>query len=216
MTDPTNFATNLGGRDGTTARRTTEGYERSTEQRLAVSNSGVAARPMGDSGSNPAAHLLSIYDRALPQVFGYVVRRCGTEALAEDLTAEVFMAAAAALLNGTTDEIGVGWLIGTARHKLVDHWRRAERHRTALTLVATDDLEPDPNDEPITTTRTHEVLEQLSAEHRSALTLRYIDGLPVGEVAEILGRSVHATESLLQRAKAAFRHIASHSTEDRS
>jgi RNA polymerase sigma-70 factor (ECF subfamily) len=151
--------------------------------------------------------LLAIYDRALPQVFGYIVRRCGTHALAEDLTADVFMAAATALLRGAVDEITVGWLIGTARHKLIDHWRRDERQRKAFTLVADTDVAPDPNDEPITTTHAHEVLERLSAEHRSALTLRYIDGLSVGEVAAILDRSVHATESLLQRAKSAFRHV---------
>jgi RNA polymerase sigma-70 factor, ECF subfamily len=161
-------------------------------------------RPAG----NPADDLLAIYDRALPQVFGYVVRRCGANALAEDITSDVFMAAAAALLNGTSDEIGIGWLIGTARHKLIDHWRRAERHQKALTLIGSDDVTPDPNDQPISTVHTHEVLERLSAEHRGALTLRYIDGLPVGDVATILDRSIHATESLLQRAKAAFRHVA--------
>ena len=38
-------------------------------------------------------------------------------------------------------------------------------------------------------------------------TLRYVDGLPVPEVAELLGRTVHATEALLVRARAAFRKI---------
>ncbi|MDN5930073.1 MAG: RNA polymerase subunit sigma-24, partial [Pseudonocardia sp.] len=33
----------------------------------------------------------------------------------------------------------------------------------------------------------------------------YLDGLPVPEVAHTLGRTVHATESLLARARAAFR-----------
>jgi RNA polymerase sigma-70 factor (ECF subfamily) len=37
------------------------------------------------------------------------------------------------------------------------------------------------------------------------LTLRYADGLPVPEVAEHLGRTVHATEALLVRARRAFR-----------
>ena len=36
-------------------------------------------------------------------------------------------------------------------------------------------------------------------------TLRYLDALPVPEVAELLGRSTTATEALLVRAKAAFR-----------
>lgn len=170
----------------------------------------ATAHPSG----NPAADLLAIYDRALPQVYGYAVRRCGVAALAEDLTSETFMAAATALRNGTATEISVGWLIGTVRHKMIDHWRRTERQRTVLRLIADDDIQSDPNDEPISTTHTHEVLEQLSAEHRSALTLRYIDGLPVGEVAEILERSVHATESLLQRAKTAFRHVSKGTSND--
>ncbi len=157
------------------------------------------------AAENPATALLALYDRAVPQVYGYLVRRCESSALAEDLTADAFMAAATALCNGSEVEIGIGWLIGTARHKLIDHWRRAERHRAALTLIATDEQIPDPNDEPISTTHAHDVLAALSAEHRSALTLRYIDGLPVGDVARTLGRSVHATESLLQRAKSAFR-----------
>ena len=45
----------------------------------------------------------------------------------------------------------------------------------------------------------------LGPHHRAALTLRYLDALPVPEVAELLGRSTTATEALLVRAKAAFR-----------
>jgi RNA polymerase sigma-70 factor (ECF subfamily) len=50
-----------------------------------------------------------------------------------------------------------------------------------------------------------EVLTLLSASHRSALVLRHVDGLSVSEVAALLGRSVHATETLLVRARTAFR-----------
>jgi len=48
---------------------------------------------------------------------------------------------------------------------------------------------------------------RVSAPQRLALTLRYLDGLSVPEVAEHLGRSVHATETLLARARAALRRI---------
>ena len=37
------------------------------------------------------------------------------------------------------------------------------------------------------------------------LTLRYLDDLPVAEVADILDRTLHATEALLVRARQAFR-----------
>jgi RNA polymerase sigma-70 factor (ECF subfamily) len=49
------------------------------------------------------------------------------------------------------------------------------------------------------------VLGQLGAHHRSALTLRYLDGLSVPDVAACLDRTVHATEALLVRARNAFR-----------
>ncbi|MGH3972995.1 MAG: RNA polymerase sigma factor, partial [Pseudonocardiaceae bacterium] len=51
----------------------------------------------------------------------------------------------------------------------------------------------------------HQVLDALGPHHRAARTLRYLDGLPVAQVAEHLGRTMHATEALLVRARAAFR-----------
>jgi RNA polymerase sigma-70 factor (ECF subfamily) len=51
------------------------------------------------------------------------------------------------------------------------------------------------------------VLRRLGPHHRAALTLRYMDDLPVPEVADLLGRTVHATEALLVRARSAFRAV---------
>ena len=48
---------------------------------------------------------------------------------------------------------------------------------------------------------------QLSGPQRAALTLRHLDGLSVPEVARHLDRSVHATETLLVRARAALRRV---------
>jgi RNA polymerase sigma-70 factor (ECF subfamily) len=39
------------------------------------------------------------------------------------------------------------------------------------------------------------------------LTLRYLDGLPVAEVADHMDRSLHATETLLVRARGALRRL---------
>ena len=54
--------------------------------------------------------------------------------------------------------------------------------------------------------RSAATLARLSPMHRAALTLRYIDDLRVPDVASLLGRSVASTETLLMRAKRAFRH----------
>ena len=65
--------------------------------------------------------------------------------------------------------------------------------------------EADPWDAHLDAAVAHDVLGRLGAHHRSALTLRYLDGLSVPEVAEQLGRTLHATEALLVRARLAFR-----------
>jgi RNA polymerase sigma-70 factor (ECF subfamily) len=151
--------------------------------------------------------LLARYDEILPQVYGYVLRRVRNRTDAEDLTAEAFMAAVSSIGRGQVDEVTPAWLIGIARHKLADHWRRAEREQRRLTAVASN--EPDEVGDPwnveLDLLDARDVLGALGAHHRAALTLRYVDDLTVPAVAELLGRTVHATEALLVRARSAFR-----------
>lgn len=155
---------------------------------------------------DPSLGLLELYDEALPHVYGYLLARCRDRTLAEDLTAEAFLAAVTALRRPDAPAPSVPWLIGVARHKLADHWRRLEREERGLRLLDnTDSDAEDPWDEAIDAIRAHTVLAGLGPHHRAALTLRYLDGLPVPEVAGCLGRTVHATEALLVRARAAFR-----------
>jgi RNA polymerase sigma-70 factor (ECF subfamily) len=141
-------------------------------------------------------------------VYGYLLPRCGSAAVAEDLAAETFMAAVTASRHGTVTEVNVAWLIGVARHKLVDHWRRSARDQRNLAVAQqmSDGLD-DPWEDHLDIAVMHGALARLSAHHRAALTLRYLDGLSVSEVAEHLDRSVHATETLLVRARSALRRI---------
>jgi RNA polymerase sigma-70 factor (ECF subfamily) len=157
--------------------------------------------------SAAATDLLRLYDEALPQVYGYLLRRCGEPAMAEDLTSETFLAAAAALRRDGTGPpaVDVAWLIGVARHKLADHWRRRARLLRTLPVLAADPPEHDPWDAELDTLRARDTLAALAPQHRLALTLRYLDDLPVAEVATHLDRSLHATEALLVRARSAFR-----------
>jgi RNA polymerase sigma-70 factor (ECF subfamily) len=156
----------------------------------------------------PVDPVLAIYGRALPQIYGYLLPRCGSAVDAEDLTAETFLAAVTAARQGTVAEVNVAWLVGVARHKLVDHWRRVAREQRNLAVIQemADGLE-DPWEDNLDRAAVHASLARLSAHHRAALTLRYLDGLHVREVAEHLDRSVRATETLLVRARAALRRV---------
>lgn len=149
---------------------------------------------------------LTLYDHALPAVYGYLSRRCDSVATAEDLTADTFLAAINARTADPDRSIDIGWLIVTARHKLIDHWRRTGRHREALAELWDDlPVAVDPHDSALDIDAAHATLALLAPTHRAVLTLRYCDALSVGVVADTLGRTVHATEALLTRAKAAFR-----------
>ena len=155
-------------------------------------------------GPNPA-DLLLLYDRALPDVYSYLLARCRSVPVAEDLTSETFLAAVKALDGGKVPVLSVAWLIGVARHKLVDHWRRLAREEAKLSLGGGEPDVDDPWDAQLTAARARDVLDSLGPHHRSALILRYVDGLPVREVAHLLDRTEHATEALLVRARRAFR-----------
>jgi RNA polymerase sigma-70 factor (ECF subfamily) len=157
--------------------------------------------------ADPGPALLALYDTALPHVYGYLLARCGGVALAEDLTAETFLAAVDAVRRDDPPPVSTQWLIGVARHKLADHWRRQAREERHLSSVAAGDDGhlADPWDTHLDAVRARDTLASLSPPHRAALTLRYLDDLPVPEVADVLERTIHATEALLVRARSAFR-----------
>jgi RNA polymerase sigma-70 factor (ECF subfamily) len=167
------------------------------------------------AGADPGAGLLTLYDEALPAVYGYLLARCGGRATAEELTSETFLAAVDSVRAGARPPLSVPWLIGIARHKLVDHWRRQAREERSLRALG-EPLEgiEDPWDVRLDAVRARAVLAELAPHHRAALTLRYLDDLPVPQVAELLGRTVHATEALLVRARVAFRRIYSAGADD--
>jgi RNA polymerase sigma-70 factor (ECF subfamily) len=165
-----------------------------------VAVSGSELSPAGEQ-------LLTLYDESVGEVYGYLLKRCRNRADAEDLTSLVFLAAAEATSRRPPPDVTVPWLIGIARHKLVDHWRRSEREQRRIHAVA--EAEPavpdDPWDVELDILVARDVLATLGALHRAVLTLRYVDGLSVAEVARNLDRTVHAVESLLTRAKREFR-----------
>jgi RNA polymerase sigma-70 factor (ECF subfamily) len=91
--------------------------------------------------TSPAA-FAEFYDRAAPEVYRYFARSVlGNRATAEDLTQETFAAAALAARAGRPEALTLPWLMGIARHKLVDHYRHAARDERHLALVWSENSE---------------------------------------------------------------------------
>lgn len=165
---------------------------------------GVSAE--ADRQSDARRALLALYDEALPVVYGYFVRRRGDRGAAEDLTSETFLAAMDAARKSDPPPISIPWLLGVARHKLADHYRR--RH-DRFTVPAAELPEPvdavDDWDTELDRMVAEAVLARLTEPHRTVLVLRYLDDCSLGECAALIGRTVHATEALLVRARRAFK-----------
>lgn len=140
------------------------------------------------------------YDQALPVVYGYLLRLCGGDReQAWDLTQDSWVVVVDRLARGHTDKATVGFLLSVARSRYLDTWRRQRTLQRKLRLVwaaarASEAAEVSAG----------AVLDHLSAcsdEHRVVLMLAYVDGIPVTEIAEMLGSSVSSTYSLLARAR---------------
>lgn len=166
-----------------------------------ASDEGVMS-PQEAAAASARIELERLYEKESAAVHGFLLARCGSPPLAEDVTTEVFINAAQRFAQGRGHEVTGGWLMAVARRRLIDQWRRSDsqrrrvdrlrRERTSVEVV-------DPEDD-----RVLNALESLSGRQRAALTLRYLDEYSVSEVADELGMGYRATESLLARGRRSF------------
>lgn len=155
--------------------------------------------------ADPTALLGAIFKQESERVFGFLLHRCGSRAVAEDLLTETFLAAGKFCAEGRGEEVTRGWLLTVARRRLVDHWRTSSRQQRRFDRLRREFSSEPAAPETDPDGAVEEALASLSDRQRAALVLRYVDGFSTSEVAEALGSSYKATESLLGRAKQAFR-----------
>ena len=153
------------------------------------------------------AHLRELFATESDRIHGFLLLRTGSFAVAEDLTGDVFAAAARHCAEGRWREVTGAWLQTVAKRRLVDHWRRSTtRRRLTDRLVQRDqplvhdDLHLDDAEEE----RVRTALGSLPDRQRAALCLRYLDEFSVSEVAEALDLGYQAAESLLARGRRSF------------
>ncbi|HYZ67627.1 MAG TPA: sigma-70 family RNA polymerase sigma factor, partial [Mycobacterium sp.] len=119
---------------------------------------------------------------------------------------ETFLAAMDAARGDSPPTMSVPWLLGVARRKLADHYRRRHDRLSVPVAELPEPVDPvDDWDAALDRIVAESVLARLPEQHRTVLALRYMDDCSVPECAELIGRTVHATEALLVRARRAFR-----------
>ena len=148
------------------------------------------------------AGLVACYDATVARVYRYASRLTGNDrARTDDLVQDVYLGLVRQARQGGLEPVGLGWLYTSVRHRFLDRLRGEEREERRLRLIVSA-----PDDVPLEVPVEVPGLAELPDRERVALVLRYLDDLSVPEVAEAMGLSVHATESLLARARRRMRN----------
>lgn len=187
------------------------------EPRVFVEDAELASR----AAARDAAAWETIYVRFHRPVFRYVRYRVGEQA-AEDVTADVFVAAVTSIEKYTGKRPLLAWLYGVARHRVADHHRRMGRRESLIGRVVSLQRSSTPSGEErdalevlaaaasdpgqrVVQLDLAPALTRLTADQREVLVLRHFAGLTTLEIAAVLGKRVAAVYSLEARALARLR-----------
>jgi RNA polymerase sigma-70 factor (ECF subfamily) len=157
----------------------------------------------------------ALYRLHRDRVYRYCISQLGNATDAEDVAADVFVAALdvpAAHRPEPTEALA--WLLHIARNKVVDHHRRRARRSAILARFFSRPSEWDPRaDVEASVVRRDELTAILDAfarlrpRDREVVGLRLAAGLPYDRIAAVLGISEHAATVATQRAVDRLRKI---------
>jgi RNA polymerase sigma-70 factor, ECF subfamily len=136
----------------------------------------------------------------LELVYAYVYARVGNRPDAEDVTQQVALKAIPRLRAGASAAAIRSYLFASARSALATFW--SARFGLPQEELREDhwieDRRPEPGAEP--TERVNRILEQLPANYRRLLELRFLRGYSLKEVAAELGTTVGGVKVMQLRA----------------
>lgn len=144
-----------------------------------------------------------LYRRHLDRVYGYLLARVADVALAQDLTAQTFLAALEGIAGYRGRGQFPGWLLGIARNKAADHYRRSRPEVPLEEVEIMADSGP-PLEQIVAgrlqRARVLRALQALAPDRAEALALRLFGELSAAEAARVLGKTEAAVKMLVHRA----------------
>jgi RNA polymerase sigma-70 factor (ECF subfamily) len=158
----------------------------------------------------------------VPRLAAFTARRSGLDAASvEDIVQNTLIKAMRSLSSYRGEASLLTWLTQICRHELADAARKAARRPTHVSLEEPEELlrlsqhlrlpaSQEPAAEVETELHRAAVITALNAlpeRYALALEAKYGDGLSVEEIALFLGVTTAAAQSLLARAREAFRDL---------
>ncbi len=154
----------------------------------------------------------ALYERFHLGIFRYLYYRSGDSHAADDLTSEVFLRMIHALSSfRLRDSAFQAWLYQIARNVLIDHFRKANtRNHVQLEeniMEGNETIRSRPVERALNSITLQKALDQLSEEQHDVIVMRFVSGMPIGEVAQALNRSEDAVKALQRRALSNLRDV---------
>jgi RNA polymerase sigma-70 factor (ECF subfamily) len=161
------------------------------------------------------------FETYFPRIYRFTLPRVGRdEAMAKDVVQATLIKAMRKLGDWRGDAALFTWLCQICRHEIADQVRSQRRHSDKVVLIedsaevraALESIEAPAADDPLRRADSdelkrlvHAVLDRLPNRYGEALEWKYVEGRSVEEIGELLGIGHTAAQSLLARARGAFR-----------
>ncbi len=159
-----------------------------------------------------------IYDLYVDKIYRFVFFKVNSKEDAQDLTSEVFLKTWQYIISGKDIENLNAYLYKVARNLVIDHYRKAVQKELPLDSMVHGGenllLDIPGQKQGITDLENKMQMEQvqlklqgLKDDYREIIILRYVDGLSIAEIAEIVEKKKGAVRVILYRAMNALREL---------
>lgn len=155
-------------------------------------------RTLIEAAQADPARFVDLYDRHFHRVYGYVIRRTGSRAEAEDITSAVFERALTHLPRFEWRGVPfVAWLYRIAANAIADRRKQTERDSPDPPPDVPDDRE---SEEIERRAMIFDLIARLPDVQRRVIEMRFVEEKSIREIAVALDRSEGAVKQLQLRA----------------
>ena len=164
------------------------------EPALSASAKDAEERQLIEAAQRDPDRFAALYEANFERVYAFVARRIGDRDAAQDLTADVFHQALAHLPRFEWRGVPfAAWLYKIAAHAIADRWKRDARDRDVPNVdepvqVSVEELEE--------RAQLFRLVDQLPADQRRVIAMRFAEQKSIREIAVALQRSEGAVKQL--------------------
>jgi RNA polymerase sigma-70 factor, ECF subfamily len=153
-----------------------------------------------------------IYDRYIDSIYRFIFIKVSSSETAEDLTSEVFLKSWEKYRQKKDIKNPRAYIYKIARNLVIDFYR--ERGQTTIVSIEEKKIEI-KSDEDIEKERQEKEslnnikkgLAKLKPEYQDIVIFRYVEGLPLRDIAKIMDKSYGSTRVMLHRAMKELKKI---------